>query len=124
MAAMILTLLPEWCLLQDIAIATGGVKGRLAKLKPKCSSPSFKQDSMGCIENNDLAFLETELRSLLMSETPYATTVRSTFDQISHELESLCSTLESVINPALLAGKEAKSDSEDSLDPANGYIAN
>ncbi|CAN9227395.1 unnamed protein product [Alternaria alternata] len=118
---MILTSLPEWCLLQRIAIATGGVKGRLARLGPKRSSSSSNQVLLGYIGNNDLAFLETELRSLLMWETPYAQSVQSTFDQLSRELKSLCGALENLVNSALLIGKEANPDSDDSLDPAKGY---
>ena len=116
---MALASLPEWCLLQAIGIATGGVEGRLAILRPKCSTPPSEQVLLRYAGNNELAFLEAELRSLLMCKTSYVKPVQSTFDQFSHELESLCSALENTVNPALSIAKEVNSGIEDYLDPTN-----
>jgi hypothetical protein len=121
MATITLASVPEWRLLQGIGAATGGVKGRLARLRPKCSSRSFKQDSLRITEINDLALLETDLRFLLMWGTSYTRPLQSKFDQLPRELESLCAKLESIVNPVLLTGKEASPDGEGLLDPINGY---
>ncbi|KAH7393805.1 hypothetical protein DE146DRAFT_790176 [Phaeosphaeria sp. MPI-PUGE-AT-0046c] len=108
MAAMILTSCPEWCLLQGIAFATGGVKGRLAKIRLNRSKSSGRVISTPFdeTESNDLAFLETELRSLLMWETPYAKPVRSTYDDLVQELENVCKILETKVNPQLIRKEE------------------
>jgi len=95
----------EWSIIQNIA---EGTVRRWSRRRPRPLSHS--QDRVARVQaphtlavNNNLAFLETGLRQLLLVRLATKTLPRPIFDELQNNLKRLCRNLDQYVNPSLVA---------------------
>jgi hypothetical protein len=102
----------EWRILQRVGY---GVVGRLAthRYRRGREAAPYQAATRNIAFENNLAFLETELREILKWRVPQ-TVPQAVYDDLGTKLERLCTVLEGAVNLSLMTGnKEACLATED-----------
>ncbi|KAH8779030.1 hypothetical protein BGZ57DRAFT_342309 [Hyaloscypha finlandica] len=102
----------EWRILQRVG---SGVVGRLAthRYRRGREAAPYQAATRNIAFENNLAFLETELREILKWRVPQ-TVPQAVYDDLGTKLERLCTVLEGAVNLSLVTGnKEACLATED-----------